>query len=106
MRIATWNVNSIRARVARVTDYLQRADLDVLAMQEIKCKPDQFPRAEFEELGYELIIHGLNQWNGVAFAYKKHLEVTDIEYEFSQMPEFNDVLEARALGATFEGVRI
>ncbi|MDR9363404.1 MAG: exodeoxyribonuclease III [Microbacteriaceae bacterium] len=106
MRIATWNVNSIRARVARVTDYLQRADLDVLAMQEIKCKPEQFPRAEFEELGYELIIHGLNQWNGVAFAYKKHLEVTDIEYEFSQMPEFNDVLEARALGATFNGVKL
>ena len=106
MRIATWNVNSIRARVARVTDYLSRANLDVLAMQEIKCKPEQFPRAEFEELGYELIIHGLNQWNGVAFAYKKDLVVEDIEYEFSQMPDFNDVLEARALGATFNGVRL
>lgn len=106
MRIATWNVNSIRARVARVTDYLQRADIDILAMQEIKCKPEQFPRAEFEALGYELIIHGLNQWNGVAFAYKKQIEVTHIEYEFSQMPEFKNVFEARALGATFDGIRL
>ena len=43
MRIATWNVNSIRTRVGRVADWLVREDIDVLAMQEIKCKPEQFP---------------------------------------------------------------
>ncbi|MBK5239136.1 MAG: endonuclease/exonuclease/phosphatase family protein, partial [Actinomycetales bacterium] len=43
MRIATWNVNSIRARVDRVTDYLIREDIDVLCMQEIKCREHQFP---------------------------------------------------------------
>ncbi|WP_296667258.1 endonuclease/exonuclease/phosphatase family protein, partial [Demequina sp.] len=64
MRLATWNVNSIRARVDRVVDWLERSDTDVLAMQEIKCKPEQFPRAAFEAAGYELAIHGLNQWNG------------------------------------------
>jgi exodeoxyribonuclease-3 len=49
MRIATWNVNSIRTRVGRVTDWLQRSNTDVLAMQEIKCKPEQFPLAAFED---------------------------------------------------------
>lgn len=106
MQIATWNVNSIRARVGRVTDYLQRSQMDVLAMQEIKCKVEQFPVAEFEAIGYDLIIHGINQWNGVAFAYKKGIEVSDIETEFSGMPSFKDVFEPRALGATFNGTRL
>lgn len=104
MRIATWNVNSIRTRVDRVVDYLVRTNTDVLAMQEIKCKPDQFPYAAFEEAGYKVTAHGLNQWNGVAFASK--LEAEDVETSFSGQPEFKDVLEARALGATFDGVRI
>ena len=63
MRFATWNVNSIRTRVDRVIAFLQRSDTDVLAMQEIKCRPDQFPIEPFEEAGYHVAIHGLNQWN-------------------------------------------
>ncbi len=51
MRIATWNVNSIRTRVGRVGDWLVRSDIDVLAMQEIKCKPEQFPYEAFEAAG-------------------------------------------------------
>ena len=58
MRIATWNVNSIRTRVDRVVDWLVREDVDVLAMQEIKCKPEQFPAEAFEAAGFELAIHG------------------------------------------------
>jgi exodeoxyribonuclease-3 len=104
MRIATWNVNSIRTRVGRVTDWLQRSNCDVLAMQEIKCKPDQFPYEAFESLGYKITMHGLNQWNGVAFASK--IEAEDIEVGFSGMPTFKDVEEARALTATFNGVRV
>lgn len=106
MQIATWNVNSVRARQERVTAFLQRTNVDVLAMQEIKCKPEQFPVAAFESIGYKIISHGLNQWNGVAFAYKQDLEAEDIETSFDQQPEFKDVQEARALGATFNGVRI
>ena len=68
MRFATWNVNSIRTRVDRVIAFLQRSDTDVLAMQEIKCRPDQFPIEPFEKAGYHVAIHGLNQWNGVAVA--------------------------------------
>lgn len=106
MLIATWNVNSIRARVNRVVAFLERTGVDVLGMQEIKCKPQQFPYAEFEAIGYKVIAHGLNQWNGVAFAYKAHLDPQDIEMEFAQQPSFKDVVEARAIGATFNGVRI
>ena len=111
MRVATWNVNSIRARSGRVVDWLVREDVDVLAMQEIKCKPEQFPSEAFEEAGYEIIAHGLNQWNGVAFASR--LPMTDVETNFTAQPGFlkgaegpDQPLEARALGVTVDGVRL
>jgi exodeoxyribonuclease III len=106
MQIATWNVNSIRARAPRVIPFLERTQIDVLAMQEIKCRPDQFPIQAFEAIGYKVIAHGLNQWNGVAFAYKAELEAEEIEFEFPSQPSFKDVVEARALGASFNGVKI
>lgn len=104
MRVATWNVNSIRTRVGRVVDWLVRNDIDVLAMQEIKCKPEQFPYKPFEDAGYKVVLHGLNQWNGVAFASR--IEPTDIEVGFSGMPQFKDVSEARAMGVSVGGVRL
>ncbi len=109
MRLATWNVNSIRARVDRVVDWLERSGTDVLAMQEIKCRPDQFPRDAFEAAGYELAIHGLNQWNGVAIASRVGLE--DAATAIPAQPGFakggeDPVVEARALGATCGGVRV
>ena len=111
MRIATWNVNSIRARSGRVVDWLVREDIDVLAMQEIKCKPEQFPAEPFEGAGYELVLHGLNQWNGVAFASR--LPMTDVATSFPGMPGFlkgqegpDQPLEARALGVTVEDIRL
>ena len=109
MRVATWNVNSLRARVDRVVDWMVRADVDVLAMQEIKCTPEQLPAAPFIEAGYEIAAHGHNQWNGVAIASRVGLE--DIQTEFPQQPSFGKgdtpaVVEARALGATCGGVRV
>ena len=106
MRIATWNVNSIRSRVGRVIEWLEHSNTDVLAMQEIKCKPEQFPTAAFEAAGYQVIAHGLNQWNGVAFASK--IPAEDLEIGFADQPGFGPDLtvEARALGATFDGVRV
>jgi exodeoxyribonuclease-3 len=111
MRVATWNVNSIRTRVGRVVDWLVREDVDVLGMQEIKCKPEQCPREAFEEAGYELEIHGLNQWNGVAFASR--LPLTDVATSFAGMPGFlkgqegpDLPLEARAMGVTVNDVRL
>jgi exodeoxyribonuclease-3 len=73
-------------------------------MQEIKCKPDQFPYKAFEDAGYQITMHGLNQWNGVAFASK--IPAEDIEIGFSGIPEFKQVQEARAIAATFDGIRL
>jgi exodeoxyribonuclease-3 len=83
-----------------------RADIDVLAMQEIKCKPEQFPMQAFTDAGYHVVLHGLNQWNGVAFASK--IPAEDVEIGFADMPGFGPELaqEARAIGATFEDVRL
>ncbi|MGA1836835.1 exodeoxyribonuclease III [Herbiconiux sp. 11R-BC] len=111
MRVATWNVNSIRARVGRVVDWLVREDVDVLGMQEIKCKESQFPFEAFQEAGYDVVLHGLNQWNGVAFASRLPME--DVANTFTGMPGFGKPLddgslplEARALGVTVDGVRL
>nr|WP_300339150.1 exodeoxyribonuclease III [Actinomyces sp.] len=107
MRLATWNVNSIRTRVDRVMAFLEREHIDVLAMQEIKCKPEQFPREPFEAAGYELAVHGLNQWNGVAVASRVGL--SDVETSFPGQPTWDSaspsgaVVEARALGVTVGG---
>ena len=73
-------------------------------MQEIKCKPDQFPYKAFEDAGYQITMHGLNQWNGVGFASK--IPAEDVEIGFSGMPEFKEVQEARAIAATFDGIRL
>ncbi|GAA2408175.1 exodeoxyribonuclease III [Mycolicibacterium llatzerense] len=104
MRIATWNVNSIRTRVDRVTDWLSRADVDVLAMQETKCKDDQFPTMPFAALGYEVAHVGLSQWNGVAIASRVGLD--DVQVGFTGQPQWQDADEARAIGATCGGVRV
>jgi exodeoxyribonuclease-3 len=111
MRLATWNVNSIRARVVRTVEFAVREHIDVLAMQEIKCKPEQFPFAAFEDAGYEVHLHGLNQWNGVAIASRRPAQ--DVEIGFPGMPGFHkgahgtDIpIEARAIGATVDGVRV
>jgi exodeoxyribonuclease-3 len=97
--------------VGRVVDWLVRDDVDVLAMQEIKCRESQFPFEAFNEAGYEVVLHGLNQWNGVAFASR--LPMHDVANTFTGMPGFGKPLddgslplEARALGVTVEGVRL
>ena len=111
MRVATWNVNSIRTRAARVVDWLSREDIDVLGMQEIKCTESQFPFEPFEEAGYEVQLHGLNQWNGVAFASRLPME--DVQIGFPSAPGFSKTaveggppLEARAIAVTVEGLRL
>lgn len=93
-----------------MVEMLRRNDIDVLAVQETKCKDDQFPTATFEELGYQVAHHGLNQWNGVAIISRVGLE--DIQAEFPGQPGFNKdpdttpALEARHIAATCGGVRV
>lgn len=106
MRIATWNVNSIRSRVDRVEAWLARSEVDVLAIQETKAREDQFPYLPFEALGYEVAHIGLNQWNGVAIASRVGL--AEITVGFPGMPRWGEppAPEARAIGATCAGVRV
>ena len=109
MRLATWNVNSIRARLDRVTNWLERTGVDVLAMQETKCADDQFPTMPFLEAGYEVVHCGFNQWNGVAIASRVGLD--DVEVGFEGQPSWGKdgadaKAEARALAATCAGVRV
>jgi len=68
MRLATWNVNSLKARLDRVLAWLAAVEPDVLCMQETKLSDAAMPELAFRELGYEVAHHGLGQWNGVAIA--------------------------------------
>jgi exodeoxyribonuclease-3 len=131
LRLATWNVNSIRTRLGRVLDWLERAEIDVLAMQETKCADDQFPTLPFFELGYEVAHCGFNQWNGVAIASRVGLDHVEVGFDGqpgwsskprgdrnrgeagrSGSPRQPDVAaapearEARALAATCGGLRV
>lgn len=112
MKLATWNINSVRARADRAVEVLTRHDLDVLALQEIKCKPEQFPLTPFREAGYDVALHGLNQWNGVAIVSR--VGIAGVRTAFEGQPGFTKGTpseglfiagdaEARAIGATCAG---
>ncbi|PZQ81142.1 MAG: exodeoxyribonuclease III [Ancylobacter novellus] len=66
MRIATWNVNSIRLRLDNTLAWLAERQPDIVCLQEIKCQDEQFPREAFEQLGYNVAVHGQKGFNGVA----------------------------------------
>ena len=74
MRLATWNVNSLTARLPRVTEWIEANQPDVLCMQETKQADDKFPEKTFAELGYESAHNGDGRWNGVAIVSKVGLE--------------------------------
>lgn len=106
MRIATWNINSIRARIDRLTAWLARSDVDVLAIQETKIPDEKFPVARIEELGYQVAHHGTNQWNGVAVLSR--VGIDDIQIGVPGLPTWGDpaVAEARSVSALCGGVRM
>jgi exodeoxyribonuclease-3 len=74
VKLATWNVNSVRMRVDAAAQWLKEASPDVVVLQELKCTDDQFPREEFESLGYNCAVHGQKTYNGVAILSKRPLE--------------------------------
>jgi len=113
MRIATWNVNSLKARLEKVRWWLDRAKPDVLLMQETKLADDDAPTDEFARHGYELAHHGEGRWNGVAIASRVGL--LDLVKNFAQpleAPQTPDVgddeplAEARMISAVCGGVRV
>ncbi|WKD58206.1 Exodeoxyribonuclease III [Corynebacterium capitovis DSM 44611] len=108
MRIATWNVNSVRSRAERVAAFLERENIDVLAMQETKVQDDKFPYSTFAALGYDVAHVGYSQWNGVAIASRVGLD--NVRDHFDMQPSFaktgDPTVEARAVGATCGGVDV
>ena len=113
MRIATWNVNSLKARLEKVSWWLDRARPDVLLIQETKLKDADAPVAMFEDAGYELAHHGEGRWNGVAIASR--CGITDVVTNFGEplraarTPDIGDdepLAEARMIAATCEGLRV
>ncbi len=74
MRVVTWNVNSLKARLARVEEWLADVQPDILCMQETKLADDAFPSLSFAALGYESVHHGQGQWNGVAILSRVGIE--------------------------------
>ena len=73
MKIATWNVNSVRPRLEHVTDWLTSNPVDVLCLQETKVMDDSFPHPAFEDIGYQATISGQKSYNGVALISKEPL---------------------------------
>jgi exodeoxyribonuclease-3 len=120
MRIATWNVNSLKARQEAVEKWLERAAPDVLLMQETKLTDADAPVMTFAMAGYTLTHHGEGRWNGVAIASRESLEVSDVVTNFGDGPvrdsgagsarefseeDFNPLDEARMLAVTIDGIR-
>jgi exodeoxyribonuclease-3 len=113
MRIATWNVNSLRARLDKVTWWLARAQPDLLLMQETKLADTDAPAAMFQAAGYELAHHGEGRWNGVAIASR--LGIAQVVTNFGEplrpaaTPDVADdepLAEARMISAVCGGVRV
>ncbi len=102
MRIATWNVNSLKARLPRVEEWLTDVQPDVLCLQETKMTDDAFPGLTFASLGYESAHHGQGQWNGVAILSKVGL--SDVVANFADGAEPD--AEARLITAMCGGVRV
>ena len=104
MRLATWNVNSVRSRLDRLEGWLERIGPDVVALQETKCGPRDFPTARLERLGYAVAHHGTGGQAGVAVLSRVGLE--DVTVGLPGAPSWQGKLEPRAIGATCDGVRV
>jgi exodeoxyribonuclease-3 len=113
VRIATWNVNSLRARLEKVAWWLERARPDVLLLQETKLVDEEAPAAPFRDAGYELAHHGEGRWNGVAIASR--CGIAEVVANFGEplrqarTPDVGDdepLAEARMLSAVCAGIRV
>ena len=100
MKVATWNINSIKVRLPAVIQYLEETSPDVLALQETKCTNDNFPSNEIEKLGYTCIFSGQKTYNGVALILKE--KPTEIELD----PITTLENEKRSISATYTGIKI
>ena len=80
MKISSWNVNSVRARIINIIDYLKTSKPDILMIQEIKTEEKNFPFNDFKNLGYESHVFGQKSYNGVAFLSKINIDKINIQF--------------------------
>ena len=109
MLIATWNVNSIRTRLSQIINWINQVKPDILCLQETKVINDDFPLEPFEELGYEVIIHGQKSYNGVAILSKNKIEKVNKGFISNPIEENikNEFFEQkRLISAVINGLRI
>ena len=109
MRIATWNVNSVRTRLDQVVAWLQQERPEVLCLQETKVADELFPHQAFEELGYRVEISGQKAYNGVAIVSRLPLEDVQVGFQalLSDDPEASELGEQkRVISALVDGVRV
>jgi len=104
VRLATWNVNSLVARLPKLLPWLEQVKPDVVCLQETKVAEAAFPVLELATLGYEVAAHGTGRWNGVAILSRVGL--ADVRRGFEGEPGFEAVVEARAINAMCAGVRV
>src|SRR3954447_26382934 len=104
MRIATWNVNSLKARLPRVEEFLGYAEVDVLCLQETKQADKTFPALAFNALGYDTVHHGQGQWNGVAILTRVGIGDVTTGFDDQHVDPYEG--DARVLAATCGGVRV
>jgi len=102
MLVVTWNVNSLRARLPRVLQFLAQHQPDVVCLQETKCQPDGFPLDELAAASYSVVHHSAGQWAGVALLAHDRLVLEDPSYGLPGEPAAE---EARWIEATVEGIR-
>lgn len=103
MQLVTWNVNSLKARLPRVLEYLEQHAPDVVCLQETKCAPEAFPAEELRAAGYEAAHHSGGRWAGVAILARAGLEITDV---VAGLPGEVQADQARWVEATVAGVRV
>jgi len=101
LKIATWNVNSIAARLPIVTKWLEMERPEFLCLQEIKCVDEKFPAEAFSELGYISETHGQRTYNGVAILSRKPIEMVERGF-----PDDEEGAHARLLSATIAGIHV
>lgn len=100
MKIATWNVNSLKVRLPHLLDWLAATPVDVLCLQELKCEDKSFPLAEIQAAGYQAVFNGQKTYNGVAILSRT--AISDVQRD---IPGFEDE-QRRVIAATIEGVRV
>lgn len=101
MKIATWNVNSLKARLDHVLKWLDEFQPDVVALQELKCTEDNFPMMEINAAGYEAVVVGQKTYNGVAILSKTPIDVTA-----RRLPGEDEDEQARYVEGMVQGVRV